>query len=273
MAPEPSQGRGPACKLHPASAGPAAGAAAHPSRPPPLHGLPPCSLRKLAAPKVTPVVLLVTYAGWLTSLSVVALVPIDVYTSLAGKDTGALSTLWSISYWCAFAAEHLGSDDHTLKWVGLGGKPAVRSKTAGRRSAAAAPHLSPPASPTHPPGPRRSTQVLTWAVVPIMQGYAISGAFTVLGRVRSSLKRLWVFYLIIGALAAAVRRRAGQLWAGRAGHGALSDTTGALDQPCRLQPAGWACLPLHPLRLGADPRLPAPPTACRASWRHWRPAS
>lgn len=104
-------------------------------------------LRKLAAPKVTPVVLAVTYAGWLTSLSVVALVPIDVYTSLAGKDTGALSTLWSISYW--------------------------------------------------------STQVLTWAVVPIMQGYAISGAFTVLGRVRSSLKRLWVFYLIIGALAAA----------------------------------------------------------------------
>lgn len=46
--------------------------------------------------------------------------------------------------------------------------------------------------------------MLTWAVVPIMQGYAISGAFTVLGRVRSSLKRLWVFYLIIGALAAAV---------------------------------------------------------------------
>lgn len=51
--------------------------------------------------------------------------------------------------------------------------------------------------------------MLTWAVVPIMQGYAISGAFTVLGRVRSSLKRLWVFYLVIGALAAAVRRPRG----------------------------------------------------------------
>lgn len=50
-------------------------------------------------------VLAVTYAGWLTSLSVVALVPIDVYTSLAGKDTGALSTLWSISYWCAAAGD------------------------------------------------------------------------------------------------------------------------------------------------------------------------
>ena len=49
---------------------------------------------------------------------------------------------------------------------------------------------------------RRSTQVLTWAVIPVLQGYAISGAFTILGRLRSSLKRLWVFYLIIGALAA-----------------------------------------------------------------------
>lgn len=104
-------------------------------------------LRKLAAPKVTPVVLGVTFVGWLTSLSVVALVPIDVYSSLAHRHPGSLNVLWSISYW--------------------------------------------------------STQVLTWAVIPILQGYAISGAFTILGRVWQSLKRLWVFYLIIGALAAA----------------------------------------------------------------------
>lgn len=44
--------------------------------------------------------------------------------------------------------------------------------------------------------------MLTWAVIPVLQGYAISGAFTVLGRLSSSLKRLWVFYLIIGSLAA-----------------------------------------------------------------------
>lgn len=55
----------------------------------------------MAAPKVTPVVLAVTFTGWLTALSVVALVPIDVYTSLAHADTGPLATLWSISYWCA----------------------------------------------------------------------------------------------------------------------------------------------------------------------------
>ena len=45
--------------------------------------------------------------------------------------------------------------------------------------------------------------MLTWAVIPVLQGYAISGAFTILGRLRSSLKRLWLFYLVIGALAGA----------------------------------------------------------------------
>jgi hypothetical protein len=45
--------------------------------------------------------------------------------------------------------------------------------------------------------------VLTWAVIPVLQGYAVSGAFSVGGRLWHSLKRLWVFYLVIGALAAA----------------------------------------------------------------------
>lgn len=60
-----------------------------------------CRLRKMAAPKVTPVVLMTTFVGWLTALSVVALVPIDVYSSLAHDDPGPLAVLWSISYWCA----------------------------------------------------------------------------------------------------------------------------------------------------------------------------
>lgn len=62
----------------------------------------------------------------------------------------------------------------------------------------------PTACPPTPCWPRRSTQVLTWAVIPVLQGYAISGAFSILGRLRSSLKRLWVFYLIIGAAAGAI---------------------------------------------------------------------
>ena len=74
---------------------------------PPEQHMRPCSSRrrlcKLAAPKVTPVVLAITYLGWLTSLSVVALVPIDVYSALTYKNTGPLVTLWSISYWCVVA--------------------------------------------------------------------------------------------------------------------------------------------------------------------------
>lgn len=57
-------------------------------------------IRRFAAPKVSFLVLLITCAAWLTSLSVVALVPIDVYTTLASKEVGALGTLWSVSYWC-----------------------------------------------------------------------------------------------------------------------------------------------------------------------------
>ena len=72
-------------------------AAATSARPP----APPARrLRKLTAPKVSPVVLAITYIGWLTSLSVVALVPIDVYIALAHQNQGPLATLWSISYWC-----------------------------------------------------------------------------------------------------------------------------------------------------------------------------
>lgn len=101
-------------------------------------------IRKYAAPKVSPLVLVITSLAWLTALSVVALVPIDVYSTLAQRRTGPLEVFWNISYW--------------------------------------------------------STQVLTWAVIPVLQGYAISGAFSVLGRIGTSLRRLWLFYLIIGAL-------------------------------------------------------------------------
>ena len=43
--------------------------------------------------------LVITYIGALTALSVVALVPIDVYCALSHSDPGPLGTLWSISYW------------------------------------------------------------------------------------------------------------------------------------------------------------------------------
>ena len=165
----------------------------------------------MTAPKVSPVVLAVTYVGWLTALSVVALVPLDVFSALAGDDPGPLGVLWSISYWCAG------------RWITRAQSLTVADAQQKKRVPACHKKLGPPPPPL-PPGPcrtgtilslkkkkhpalrtrsRRSTQVLTWAVIPVLQGYAISGAFSILGRLRSSLMRLWVFYLIIGALAAA----------------------------------------------------------------------
>jgi hypothetical protein len=97
--------------------------------------------------RVSMLILIVTWYAWLTSFSVIALVPLDVYVTLSGK--GSVSTvalLWSISYW--------------------------------------------------------STQLLTWAAIPILQNYCISGSFTVIGRFKEAFQRLWRFYLIIGSLAA-----------------------------------------------------------------------
>ena len=58
-------------------------------------------LHKFAAPKrVGFVVLTITWYGWLTTLSVVALVPVDVYTTLSGTgDIDVILLLWRLSYW------------------------------------------------------------------------------------------------------------------------------------------------------------------------------
>ena len=113
----------------------------------------------------------------------------------------------------------------------------------------------------------RSTQVLTWAVIPVLQGYAISGAFTILGRVWHSLKRLWVFYLIIGALAAAgivAALAAGKLKLATlpALVFTLSNTYGALSSGR----AGWCC-PMRAVCFGGCPdscvaNLPPDPHTC-----------
>lgn len=106
-------------------------------------------LHRYAAPgRVSLAVLAVVWYAWLTSLSVVALVPVDVFTTMAGYgNTAAITLLWKISYW--------------------------------------------------------STQALTWCFIPILQSYCLSGAFTILGRLRSALRRMWRFYLVIGGLAIA----------------------------------------------------------------------
>lgn len=83
--------------------------------------------------------------AWLTSFSIIALVPVDVWATTGGvKDVEPISVMWRISYW--------------------------------------------------------STQVLTWIVIPLFQGYVEAGDFTFFGRVRSSIKDNFLFYIIMGSL-------------------------------------------------------------------------
>lgn len=59
-------------------------------------------LRYYAAPGVPLAVRAIAVVGWVTSLSIVALVPVDVLNSLQGTSgslSGPLGVLWSISYW------------------------------------------------------------------------------------------------------------------------------------------------------------------------------
>ena len=68
-------------------------------------------LRRFASPTVEPVTLLTVGVAYLTSISVVALVPIDVFTALIGLDSSKhnISTLWTLSYWCDSPSRQLRS--------------------------------------------------------------------------------------------------------------------------------------------------------------------
>jgi hypothetical protein len=56
-------------------------------------------LRRYAGPNVPVVVKLATSYAWLTSLSIVVIVPIDVYTTLTKQQTPVMGVLWDICYW------------------------------------------------------------------------------------------------------------------------------------------------------------------------------
>lgn len=82
-------------------------------------------LHRYAAPKrVSFLVLLISWYGWLTSFSVVALVPLDVYTTLSGEgnDTVVLY-LWRVSYWSTQLLTWLAIP--VLQHYSLSGAPSV----------------------------------------------------------------------------------------------------------------------------------------------------
>lgn len=67
-----------------------------------------CRLRRFAAPKTHWFAKLLVMAGWITSISIVALVPIDVWATLKHTQNRSINTMWSISYWLALACRLLG---------------------------------------------------------------------------------------------------------------------------------------------------------------------
>ncbi|RDX90810.1 LMBR1 domain-containing protein 2-like A, partial [Mucuna pruriens] len=97
------------------------------------------TLKYFSGPHVPRYVFFTVAYTWFCSLSIIILVPADIWTTLNNDKSGAISFLWSLSYW--------------------------------------------------------STFLLTWAVVPTIQGYEDAGDFTVRERLKTSLHGNLVFYL------------------------------------------------------------------------------
>ncbi|AED98034.1 putative LMBR1-like membrane protein [Arabidopsis thaliana] len=104
------------------------------------------TLRYFAGPEIPRYVLITVGYTWFCSVSVIILAPADIWTTLSLQpdhpENGAISFLWSWSYW--------------------------------------------------------STFLLTWAVVPLIQGFEDAGDFTVSERLKTSVHVNLVFYLVLG---------------------------------------------------------------------------
>ncbi|XP_043721973.1 LMBR1 domain-containing protein 2 homolog A-like isoform X2 [Telopea speciosissima] len=102
------------------------------------------TLRYFAGPDVPRYVLFTVGYAWFCSLSIIILVPADIWTTITEQDNGGIAFFWSWSYW--------------------------------------------------------STFILTWAVVPTIQGYEDAGDFTVKERLKTSVQGNLLFYLIVGSI-------------------------------------------------------------------------
>ncbi|XP_043692297.1 LMBR1 domain-containing protein 2 homolog isoform X2 [Telopea speciosissima] len=102
------------------------------------------TLRYFAGPNIPRYVLFTVGYAWFCSLSIIILVPADIWATIIDQDKGGIAFFWSWSYW--------------------------------------------------------STFILTWAVVPTIQGYEDAGDFTVKERLKTSVQGNLVFYLIVGSI-------------------------------------------------------------------------
>lgn len=102
------------------------------------------TLRYFAGPAVPRYVVITVGYAWFCSLSIIILVPADIWQTLTDSAKGGIGFFWSWSYW--------------------------------------------------------STFILTWAVVPTIQGYEDAGDFTVKERLKTSIHMNLLFYSIVGAI-------------------------------------------------------------------------
>lgn len=102
------------------------------------------TLKYFAGPYVPKYVLFTVGYTWSCSLSIIFLVPPDIWATMTDESGGGMSFFWNLSYW--------------------------------------------------------STFLLTWAVVPTIQGHEDAGDFTMAERLKTSIHANLVFYLCVGSL-------------------------------------------------------------------------
>ncbi|XP_048432146.1 LMBR1 domain-containing protein 2 homolog A-like isoform X2 [Pyrus x bretschneideri] len=100
------------------------------------------TLKYFAGPEVPRYVMITVGYTWFCSLSIIVIVPADIWTTINHIESGGISFFWSWSYW--------------------------------------------------------STFLLTWTLVPLIQGFEDAGDFTVTERLKTSVHVNLVFYLILG---------------------------------------------------------------------------
>ncbi|CAN4097307.1 unnamed protein product [Withania somnifera] len=102
------------------------------------------TLKYFCGPEVPRYVFFTVGYTWFCSISIIILVPADIWTTIVGHGNGGISFFWSWSYW--------------------------------------------------------STFLLTWLVVPLIQGFEDAGDFTLVERLKTSIHANLVFYAILGVV-------------------------------------------------------------------------